>query len=74
VAIGASWGAYRLFSHRSGPTRRAWSIGLGMVAAGLDAVVEASPGQHTLTAEFVAIDHAPFQPRVRATVTFSVSG
>jgi hypothetical protein len=159
VAIGASWGAYRLFSHQSGPARRAGSIGLGVVAAscfiiatilpfllgarpalgrpsttarleivspslgevfqgdpasvavtlrltggkvvpitslrlvpneghihlyldgslvsmttGLDAVVGASPGQHTLTAEFVAVDHAPFQPRVRATVTFSVSG
>jgi hypothetical protein len=44
------------------------------MTTGLDTVVSATPGQHTLTAEFVAVDHAPFQPRVRATVTFSVSG
>jgi hypothetical protein len=29
-----------------------------------------SPGEHTLEAEFVAVDHAPFDPRVRATQTF----
>lgn len=28
------------------------------------------PGPHRLLAEFVAADHAPFQPRVTATVTF----
>jgi hypothetical protein len=33
AAMGASYGAYRLFSHRSGPARRAGSIGLGVVAA-----------------------------------------
>jgi hypothetical protein len=27
-------------------------------------------GQHTLQAEFVAVDHAPFDPRVVATVSF----
>ncbi len=42
------------------------------MATGLDATVNASPGQHQLQVEFVAIDHAPFQPRVRAAVTFSV--
>lgn len=42
------------------------------MTASLDATIEASPGQHQLLAEFVAIDHAPFQPRVRAAVTFSV--
>lgn len=30
-----------------------------------------SPGAHRLQAEFVAADHAPFDPRVTATVTFS---
>jgi hypothetical protein len=159
VGIGASFGAYRLFSRQASPVRRAGSIGLGVVAAGcfliatilpfllgarpalgrpsttarleivsprpgeafhgdpasvavglrltggrivpitslrlvpneghihlyldgslvsmttgLDALITASPGQHELTAEFVAVDHAPFQPRVRASVTFSVSG
>jgi hypothetical protein len=38
----------------------------------LDARVAAPPGQHELQAEFVALDHVPFQPEVVATVTFSV--
>jgi hypothetical protein len=42
------------------------------MATGLDATVNASPGQHQLQVEFVAIDHAPFQPRVQAAVMFSV--
>jgi hypothetical protein len=42
------------------------------MTASLDATIEVSPGQHQLLAEFVAIDHAPFQPRVQAMVTFSV--
>ena len=29
-----------------------------------------SPGRHTLTADFVAADHLPFDPPVTATVTF----
>jgi Family of unknown function (DUF6130) len=29
-----------------------------------------APGRHTLQAEFVAADHAPFDPRVETTVTF----
>ena len=29
-----------------------------------------APGEHTLTAEFVAADHGPFNPRVTATVRF----
>jgi hypothetical protein len=32
-----------------------------------------TPGLHRLTAEFVALDHAPFAPRVTATVSFSVT-
>jgi hypothetical protein len=39
---------------------------------GLEAVVAAEPGRHTLRAEFVAVDHGPFRPRVVATVTFRV--
>jgi hypothetical protein len=42
------------------------------MTSGLDATVNASPGQHQLQVEFVAIDHAPFQPRVQAAVTFFV--
>jgi hypothetical protein len=30
------------------------------------------PGTHVLQAEFVAADHAPFNPRVLASVTFSI--
>ena len=30
----------------------------------------ASPGPHTLEAEFVAADHAPFDPRVRTVIRF----
>ena len=37
---------------------------------GLETRITAPPGVHTLEAEFVAVDHAPFQPRVRASVTF----
>jgi hypothetical protein len=39
---------------------------------GLDARIRASPGQHTHRAEFVAMDHQPFHPRVTAEVTFEV--
>ena len=39
---------------------------------GLDAQISAAPGRHTLRAEFVAVDHRPFRPRVLATVTFHV--
>jgi hypothetical protein len=44
------------------------------MTGGLDTRITASPGQHELLAEFVAIDHSPFQPRVSATVAFSVNG
>lgn len=33
-----------------------------------------APGQHRLRAEFVAADHAPFAPRVTASVTFVKEG
>jgi hypothetical protein len=42
------------------------------MTSGLAARITADPGSHELRAEFVAVDHAPFQPRVIATVTFSV--
>jgi hypothetical protein len=42
------------------------------MTASLGMTIEASPGQHQLVAEFVAIDHAPYQPRVQAFVSFSV--
>jgi hypothetical protein len=42
------------------------------MTTGLGAQISAAPGQHTLRAEFVAIDHRPFNPRVLATVTFQV--
>jgi hypothetical protein len=41
------------------------------MAYGLDQVVDVSPGLHILTAEFVAQDHFPFQPRVVKTLTFT---
>jgi hypothetical protein len=42
------------------------------MTTGLDGLVTAPPGQHELRAEFVAVDHGPFQPRLQTTVTFSV--
>jgi hypothetical protein len=41
---------------------------------GVEARITAAPGSHTLQAEFVAVDHAPFRPRVVAAVTFRVQG
>jgi hypothetical protein len=38
------------------------------------AVGDLGPGLHRLLAEFVAADHAPFDPRVTATVTFVTEG
>jgi hypothetical protein len=43
------------------------------MTAALDTEITAEPGRHELRAEFVAVDHGPFQPRVVATVTFSVA-
>lgn len=42
--------------------------------AGSSTTIRAPPGEHTLQAEFVAVDHGPFDPRVRTTVTFDVVG
>jgi hypothetical protein len=38
----------------------------------LSRTIEVLPGRHTLTAEFVAVDHVPWNPRVRASVPFVV--
>jgi len=38
----------------------------------LQAQLQVVPGAHRLTAEFVALDHAPFAPRVRAVASFVV--
>lgn len=35
-------------------------------------IADLEPGTHALEAEFVAADHAPFEPRVTSTVTFDV--
>lgn len=42
------------------------------MAYGLNQDVAVTPGPHLLQAEFVATDHFPFNPRVIATVTFTV--
>ncbi len=43
------------------------------MAYGLEQQVDVTPGIHQLVAEFVAGDHAPFNPRVTVTRTFAVS-
>lgn len=42
------------------------------MAYGIDQEVAVTPGPHLLTAEFVATDHFPFNPRIVKTVTFDV--
>ena len=42
------------------------------MAYGVEQDVPVTPGTHLLTAEFVATDHFPFNPRVIKTVTFDV--
>jgi hypothetical protein len=37
-------------------------------------LTDLTPGEHILEVEFVANDHAPFDPRVLAKVTFEVQG
>lgn len=42
--------------------------------AGLEyELTDLTPGQHLLQAEFAAADHGPFNPRVLATATFTVT-
>ena len=45
---------------------------VGMAYA-TSATVDAEPGSHRLKAEFVAVDHGPFNPPVTAWVTFRVT-
>jgi hypothetical protein len=42
------------------------------MTGGATADTRVGPGSHVLTAEFVASDHGPFDPRVRVAVRFSV--
>ena len=42
------------------------------MAFSTDRTLREPPGGYVLTAEFVALDHAPFDPRVTATVRFRV--
>jgi hypothetical protein len=44
------------------------------MTTGLTARLTARPGRHELRAEFVAVDHGPFDPAVIAAVTFTVRG
>jgi hypothetical protein len=39
---------------------------------GLTQTVQVTPGRHVITAEFVASDHQPFDPRVQTGVEFEV--
>jgi hypothetical protein len=43
------------------------------MTAALTADLSAAPGTHQLSAEFVAIDHLSFDPRVTTSTSFSVS-
>jgi hypothetical protein len=45
---------------------------LVQMIGGLHASLSASPGSHTLRADFVALDHGPFKPPVTTQVTFQV--
>jgi len=44
------------------------------MTSGTESRISAPPGSHELQVEFVAVDHAPFDPRVIVRVTFSVRG
>ncbi len=43
------------------------------MTVGLQDRIDVAPGTHTLEVEYVATDHAPFNPRVRASVPFEVA-
>ena len=40
---------------------------------GSSSTIQVEPGHHTLQVEFVAVDHGPFAPRVRDSVTFDAA-
>ena len=42
------------------------------MVAGSSETIPVKAGRHTLEVEFVAVDHGPFSPRVRESVTFDV--
>ncbi len=45
------------------------------MTSGLEQTIpDVAPGQHLLKVEFVASDHAPFDPRVIAAVSFETTG
>jgi hypothetical protein len=46
--------------------------GITSMTAQLRSTIAMNPGEHTLSVEFVASDHAPWNPRVRASVRFDV--
>ena len=46
--------------------------GLVSMTLSLDRALLVAPGTHRLLAEFVAVDHAPFSPRLEASVSFRV--
>jgi hypothetical protein len=41
---------------------------------GTETAIQVAPGSHTLVAEFVAVDHGPFHPRVTTSVGLVVDG
>ena len=47
---------------------------LGSMSYALSKDLQVTPGLHRLQAEFVAVDHGPFNPRVQASVEFQVVG
>jgi hypothetical protein len=46
---------------------------LESMTSNLGTDLRVGPGSHSVTVEFVAADHAPFSPRVRTTVRFTVA-
>lgn len=47
---------------------------VSMTSGTTQLLTDLTPGEHLLQVEFVANDHAPFDPRVLAAVTFEVKG
>jgi hypothetical protein len=70
-------GRIQIVSLRPGQVVQAGHVDLDgpliSMLGGTSANVPDTPGQHTLQVEFVAVDHGPFDPRVRATGAFDVT-
>ncbi len=47
---------------------------VSMTSGTSQTLTDLTPGEHLIQVEFVANDHAPFDPRVLAAVTFEVKG